>query len=89
MTNFNDLMEGMKPRDENLSDDHHEAIRGFIQSDSISPNFVKRFVAEYSDDSIRLTFFVKSRIRADWLDYIFRCHKGHFCCKRYPSFSVV
>jgi len=41
---FNDLLSGLKKAGKDLTDDEEEAVRNFITSDAISPNFVRRMV---------------------------------------------
>lgn len=47
MTGFNEVVSGLKKRGQDLTEDETEAIRALIDSDAISPDFVRRLVKEY------------------------------------------
>jgi hypothetical protein len=74
---------------EGLTEDEEEVIRGFFDSDAVSPRFVKRVLAEYGDESVKTAFLLKGDLPGYWLDYLLRSRKGHFYRKRYPTLSVV
>ena len=42
-----------------LNDDALDAIRGFLDSDAISPRFLNNLVQEYGDESIRVAFMIR------------------------------
>jgi len=69
--------------------EEYEAIRGWIDSPSISPAFIHRVLQEYGGaESIKYAF----RWETDdscWLDYMLRRHKGDFYRRRLPPLSVV
>ncbi len=65
------------------------ALRGFIESDSISPAFVRRVLLDEPDQSLRIAFGVGDDAPAYWLDWLLRCWKGEYYRPRYPSVSVV
>ena len=71
------------------NDDELDAIRGFLESDSISPRFVNKLVQEYGDESIRVAFLIPEKPNHPCLDFLFRRHKGHFYRKRYPTISFL
>jgi len=89
MQNFTSVIAGLKRKGEDLIEDQECAIRGFFESDSISPRFVERVVGEYGDESVKTAFLLRGDQPGYWLDYLLRSHKGHFYRKRYPSLSVV
>ena len=89
MTHFASLVTGLKRNGETLTGDQESAIRGFFDADAVSPRFVKRVLDEYGDESVKTTFYLKGALPSYWLDYLLRCHKGHFYRKRYPSLSVI
>jgi hypothetical protein len=89
MTSFTSLVAGLKKKGEGLTVDEGEVIRGFFDSDAVSPKFVRRVLEEYGDESVRTTFLLKGNLPEYWLEYLFRSRKGHFYRKRYPTLSVV
>lgn len=89
MTHFTSLVAGLKKKGEGLTEDEQEVIRGFFDSDAVSPRFVRRVLAEYGDESVRTAFLLKGDLPGCWLDYLLRSCKGHFYRKRYPTLSVV
>jgi hypothetical protein len=86
---FMSLVAGLKKKGEGLTEDEQEVIRGFFDSDAISPRFVRRVLEEHGDESVRAAFLLKGDLPGYWLDYLFRSRKGRFYRKRYPSLSVV
>lgn len=89
MTSFDLLLAGLRRQPERLSDDQCEVIRGFITSKAVSPAFVKRVVQEHGGESIKAAFLFPKDSPGYWLDYLLRCHKGHFFRRRYPTLSVI
>ena len=89
MTHFTSLVAGLKKMGEGLTEDEEEVIRGFFDSDAVSPRFVKRVLAEYGDESVKTAFLLKGDLPGYWLDYLLRSRKGHFYRKRYPTLSVI
>jgi hypothetical protein len=89
MVGFNDVASGLKKRGQDLTEDETEAIRALIDSDAISPDFVRRLVKQYGDQSIASAFLIDSRDDKTYLDYLLRRYKGHFYRNRYPQISLV
>ncbi len=89
MTEFNDVLNGLKKRGYDLNEDEKDSIRGFIFSDAISPGFVKRVVQEYDYESIASAFFIEDPEDDLFLEYLLRRYKGHFYRKRYPALSII
>ena len=89
MTHFTPLIAGLKKKGEGLTEDEEEVIRGFFDSDAISPRFVRRVLEEYGDESVKAAFLLKGDLPGYWLDYLLRSRKGHFYRKRYPALAVV
>jgi len=89
MTHFTSLVAGLKKMGEGLTEGEEEVIRGFFDSDAVSPRFVKRVLAEYGDESVKTAFLLKNDLPSYWLDYLLRSRKGHFYRKRYPTLSVI
>lgn len=89
MAGFNDVVSGFRKKGIDLTEDEKDAIRDFVYSDSISPQFVKKLVYEYGDASIASAFLISENYDAYYLDYLLRRHKGHFYKNRYPCVSFV
>jgi hypothetical protein len=89
MLNFNDLIEGMKKKGTNLTEDEEYTIRGFIQSDAISPLFVIKIVNQYGEESIAAAFLIKDFQNDYYMDYLLRRYKGHYYRNRYPAISIM
>ena len=89
LQDFFDMASRFKMKGINLNDDELDAIRGFLNSDAISPKFVNKLVQEYGDESIRVAFLFPDKVNPYYLDFLFRRHKGHFYRNRYPTISLV
>lgn len=89
MTGFNDVVSGLKKWGQNLTEDETEAIYALMNSDAISPDFVRRLVKKYGDESISSAFLIDSRGDKSYLDYLLRRYKGHFYRNRYPQITLI
>ncbi|MEI8372321.1 MAG: DUF3843 family protein [Planctomycetota bacterium] len=89
MTHFTSLITGLKKKGEGLSTDQEMTIRGFFESVTISPRFVRRVLDERGDESVRTAFLLKGDLPNYWLDYLLRSRKGRYYRKRYPALAVV
>jgi hypothetical protein len=89
MEHFTPLLDGLKKKGEGLTGEEQEVIRGFFDSEAISPRFVRRVLEEHGDESARAAFLLRGELPEYWLDYLLRSRKGHFFRKRYPTLSVV
>jgi hypothetical protein len=83
------LIRGLERRGEHLTEDEQLALQGFFCAEGVSPQFVRRALAEYGDESVRATFLLKGDLPDYWLDYLLRSHKGQFYRKRYPTLKVA
>ena len=80
----------LKKRGSDLSDDEKQTVLGWILSDSISPEFINRMLKEYGgEESVKESFLLRDVQCEYWLDFLFRCYKGHYYRMRYPTLSVV
>lgn len=86
---FNDIINGFKKQGKNLNDDEENTIRLFIESDSISPNFVKKMVNDYGHKSILSSFIIRECDEEIALEYLLRKYKRHFYRNRYPAIYFV
>lgn len=89
MAGFNDVVSGFRKKGIDLTEDEKDAIRDFIHSDSVSPQFVRKLVNEYGNASIASAFLIPGNYDAYYVDYLLRRHKGHFYKNRYPCVSFV
>jgi hypothetical protein len=89
MLNFNGLMSGMHKKGENLSEDEEDTIRQFIQSNAISPRFVRMIANEYGSESLAAAFLIRDLQNDYYLDYLLRRYKGHYFRNRYPAISLI
>ena len=89
MSGFTILLAGLKKKGEGLTGEEQEVIRGFFDSEAISPKFVRRVLEEYGDESAKAAFLLKGDLPGCWLDWLLRSRKGHFYRKRYPTVAVV
>jgi hypothetical protein len=89
MTQFNYVVSGFRGKGIGLNQAEEEAIREFLNSNVVSPRFVRRMVKEFGDGSIKSSFRLKDTNETYWLDYLLRCHKGDFFRKHYPTISIV
>ena len=89
MTHFVPLIAGLKKRGVMLTPSEQNSICGFFQSSSISPQFVKRVISEFGDESVRDAFVLRGELPNYWLEYLFRRFKGRYYRKHYPSLNLV
>lgn len=87
MQEFNDVVRGFKKKGDNLGEEEIESIRGFIESTSISPEFVEKLAKKYGAESIAEAFLLRTVDEIDYLEYILRQYKGHHFRERYPNIS--
>jgi len=87
MQDFDDIVNGLKKKGKNLSEDEMDCIKGFIESDAISPAFVMKMVNKYGSQSIAESFLIRDTESFDFLTYLLRIYKGHFFRNRYPNIS--
>jgi hypothetical protein len=89
MSHFTTLVAGLRKKGEGLTGDEADSIRGFLESPSISPRFVRRVLEEHGDESVKEAFVLRGDLPGYWLDYLLRSRKGNYYRKCYPSFSVA
>ena len=89
MQDFTSIIAGLRRKGEGLAEDEGHCLRGFLETDAISPRFVKRVLDEHGSASVKTAFLLRGDQPNYWLDYLLRSHKGRFYRKRYPSLSVI
>ena len=86
---FNNIVNGFKKQGVALKEDEENTIRLFIESNSISPNFVRKMINDYGGKSILSSFVIRNYDEEIAVEYILRKYKGHFYRNRYPSIYFV
>jgi hypothetical protein len=86
---FNDIVSGFKKKGIDLNQNEQDAIRSFISSDNVSPDYVKRLIQEYGSESIQTAFFIPAKYHDSHLDFLLRCYKGAYYRKRYPRIALI
>jgi len=89
MTHFNDVINSLEKRGQDLSEDDRDAIYGVIMSKVISPAFVQRLVKEYGVEAIAAAFFIGDWSDKIFLPYLLRRYKGDYFRNRYPNLSII
>lgn len=85
MTDFDNVKNGFAKHGINLTEDEKEAIRQFIISDAISPNFVMKLINKNGDKSIAKSYLIKDK--SNFLLFLLHKYKGHFYKNKYPEIS--
>ena len=89
MTKFDDVVNGLKKQGRDLREGEWESLKGVMRSEAICPQFMRKLIQKYGDESIASAFFIRDVSDRVYLEYLFRRYKGHFYRKRYPSLSLV
>jgi hypothetical protein len=89
MNRFDDVVNGLKKKGRDLTEEEWESIKGVMRSEAICPQFMMKLIQEYGDESIASTFFIRNTSNRVYLEYLFRRYKGHSYRNRYPSLSIV
>ncbi len=84
---FDYILNAFKKRGKDLTDNETESIRGFVTAYNLSPNFVKRIIKGYGEESILKAFMIENDEKIA-VDYLLRKYKGHFYRNRYPTLTV-
>ena len=87
MREFDDIVNGLKKKGENLSENEIDCIKGFIESEAISPDFVKKMVNKYGSQSIAESYLFRDTENFDFLTYLLKRYKGQYFRNRYPNIS--
>ncbi len=89
MMGFDDVVRGFQKQGRDLTDEESDGIRQLLYADAISPQFVRKLVQDYGDESIASSFMIPQDCSQHYLDYLLRRYKGHFYRKRCPSISLI
>jgi hypothetical protein len=88
MLEFNNIVNGLKKKGKNLSEDEMDFIKVFIESEKISPDFVKKMVNKYGNQSIAELYLIRDTENYDFLTYLLRKYKGQYFRNRYPNITL-
>ncbi len=86
---FNDILSGLEKRGRDLTPAEEDAIRGWVDSEEVSPGFVRRLADVFGDESIKAAFLLGNRHESYTLEYLLRRYKGRFYRPRYPTLTIV
>ena len=89
MLDFNHVLSAFRKQGAALTDDEAAAIRGLIESESISPAFVQRLVREHGCGAIGRAFMIRDFQQTPHLAWLLRRFKGKYYRKRYPAISFA
>ena len=84
---FDYILNAFKKRGKDLTEDETDIVRGFVKAYNLSPNFVKRMIKDYGEESILKSFMIENGDK-NAVDYLLRKYKGHFYRNRYPTLTV-
>lgn len=88
-TSFNYVVTGFQKRGMDLTDEEMMYLRGFVESELISPAFVKKMTDRYGTESIFAIYLLQKQESFDVIDYLTHKYKGHFYRKRYPNLTLT
>ncbi len=86
MTSFDNIKSGFSKKGIKLTGAEKEAIREFITSDAISPNFVMKLINKYGDKSIASAFLLDTDLK--FTLFLLHKYKGHYYRNKYPEISL-
>ena len=85
---YNTIKNALLKKGKGLTQDETSSILGLMESDVISPSFVKRIIEEYSRESILKIFMIQNN-NTHAIDYLLRKYKGQFFRNRYPTITTI
>jgi len=85
--NANLLFSALKKAGENLSEEEMSSLQEFVESDILSPAFVRRIIRTTGSAAIEKLYFLPNGTSG--IDYLLRRFKGRHYRKHYPSISVL
>ena len=87
---FDELVSGLRNRVKPLPTEEARCIRGFVESESISPEFVRYITTLYGEQSIRAAYLLSDEddFGSYCLEYLLRRFKGELFKKRHPLLSI-
>jgi hypothetical protein len=89
LLDFNHVLSAFRKQGTALNDDEAGAIRGMVESQSISPAFVRRLIYEHGCEAIGRAFMIRDFNESPHLECLLRRFKGRYYRKRYPTISFA
>jgi len=89
LLDFNHVLSAFRKQGTALNDDEASAIRGMVESQSISPAFVRRLIYEHRCEAIGRAFMIRDFNESPHLEWLLRRFKGRYYRKRYPTISFA
>jgi hypothetical protein len=86
---FNQILSGLRKKGAGLTDDEIDALQHLLTDAAISPDFVRRLVADHGTESLTGSFLMRNAPSGLALEFLLRRHKGQFYRKRYPTLSLL
>lgn len=83
---YGTLLSGLRKRDEPLTRDEMEILQEFIESDAISPAFVRRVLRDAGSSGLEKLYLLPES--TDGVEYLLRRFKGCYFRKRHPCISL-
>lgn len=88
-TSFNYIVRGFEKQGKDLTTEEMRYLRGFIESELVSPAFVQKLAALYGSESISAIYLIHQQEGIDIIEYLTRKYKGHFYRNRYPNLTLT
>jgi hypothetical protein len=86
-TQYGTLLSALEMRDGIQTGDEGDTLRDFMESDAISPAFVRRVIREQGSAGIEAYYHLPEEAK-EGIEYLLRRFKGSHFRKRYPSLSL-
>jgi len=85
-TAYGTLLSGLAMQNGVLTNEERDTLQDFIESDAISPAFVRRVIGETGSEAIERLYLLPEE--ANGVEYLLRRFKGCYFRKRYPNLSL-
>jgi len=89
MNAFHEVISGFTKQGRDVTAAEAERLQGVMQSQAISPQFMRKLVQAYGDASLASVFLIPETTHKVYVEYLLRRYKGHFYRQRYPTLTLV
>ena len=89
MNAFHEVISGFTKQGRDVTEEEAERLQGVMQSQAISPQFMRKLVQEHGDASLASVFLIPETTHKVYVEYLLRRYKGHFYRQRYPTLTLV
>jgi hypothetical protein len=89
MNAFHEVISGFTKQGRDVTEEEAERLQGVMQSQAISPQFMRKLVQAYGDASLASVFLIPETTHKVYVEYLLRRYKGHFYRQRYPTLTLV